>query len=133
MMLQDDSMDGDLFDMDSPPRPFTPAPAASKSGEWESFASNFTAEFEALKAEVDLLRTEVKQLKKSKVNSISSFMQAANVITDSLPAPGRIKACTFFCSITSTLHNTYTFSKVLTNHTIMVTHLQIFFYFSLPP
>ncbi|XP_068737047.1 uncharacterized protein [Montipora capricornis] len=36
-----------------------------RSEDWESFASHFTTEFEALKGEVENLRAEVRQLKRT--------------------------------------------------------------------
>ena len=36
-----------------------------RSEDWESFASHFTTEFEALKGEVETLRAEVRQLKRA--------------------------------------------------------------------
>ena len=60
-LLEDDSYE--LLEM-SPP-----ATAQSnnrkRSEDWESFASHFTTEFEALKGEVETLRAEVRQLKRA--------------------------------------------------------------------
>lgn len=59
-LLEDDSYE--LLEM-SPP-----AAAQSnrkRSEDWESFASHFTTEFEALKGEVETLRAEVRQLKRA--------------------------------------------------------------------
>ena len=60
-LLEDDSYE--LLEM-SPP-----AAAQSnnrkRSEDWESFASHFTTEFQALKGEVETLRAEVRQLKRA--------------------------------------------------------------------
>ena len=70
-LLEDD--DSDLYGLQPLTQTFNPAQTRQECGEWESFTSHFTAQFEALKAEVDMLRNEVHRLKKAqkeaKVNS----------------------------------------------------------------
>ena len=75
MSMLDDSDTDDLIELSPLCRP----EATNRSSEWESFASHFTSEFEWLKAEVEMLRNEVQQLKKankgSKVHvTLCSFM-----------------------------------------------------------
>lgn len=65
MSMLDDSDTDDLIELSPLRRP----EATNRSGEWESFASHFTSEFEWLKAEVEMLRNEVKQLKKANKGS----------------------------------------------------------------
>lgn len=65
MSMLDDSDTDDLIELSPLRRP----EATNRSSEWESFASHFTSEFKWLKAEVEMLRNEVKQLKKANKGS----------------------------------------------------------------